>query len=110
MALGPLGLKQRLMRRRERLKDKRMALRLAVLLGALIALPFAYWQLQLHEVLRPTADTATLEKQCENLDETFDAVAREAGKPIGLNKEALDYRRSECEEMGFEIKTGSIPE
>lgn len=87
-----------------------MALRLAVFLAAVIALPFAYWQFQLHQVLKQPETTDALRAMCANLDKTMEKVAHEAGRPVGVNQDALDYRLSECDEMGFELTTGSVDE
>lgn len=97
-------------RRRERRASKRMALRLAVFLGAVIALPFAYWQFQFHEVLGQAATTEELAAKCEKLDDTLAAARKSIGLTVSERDKALDYRLSECDEMGIEVTTGSIGE
>lgn len=103
-------IREAIARRRERRKSKRMALRLAIFLSAVIALPFAYWQFQLHQVLKPASTTEELAAMCKNLDATVATVEEEAGRPIGTDKEALAERLSECDEMSIELTTGSVPE
>lgn len=106
-------LKMLLLRRRERRqqkKSKRMALRLAMFVAAVIALPFAYWQFEMHEVVGKADTTEELAAKCGKLAETLAKVKKDAGSYIGTSREAIDYRISECDEMGVDVTTGSIDE
>lgn len=111
--MGPRAerLKTLLLRRRERReqkRSKRMAVRLALFVAAVVALPFAYWQFEMHEVVGKAYTTEELAAKCDKLAETLAKVKKEAGSYIGTSKDALDYRISECDEMGVDVTTGSI--
>ena len=110
MGLRSLKLKELIAQRRERKASKRMALRLSVLLGAAIALPFGVWQFQLHQVVKPAKTTEELAAMCGKLDGTLAKIAKESGQDMVIDDEALDYRLSECDEMGIEMTTGSVAE
>lgn len=94
--------------RREQRRSKRMALGLAVVLGVATALPFAYWHFQMHEVVGSVQTTEELAAKCDQLAATLAKVQKEAGRTIGASKDDLDYRISECDEMGVDVTTGSI--
>lgn len=105
-----MGLRARWARRREERAGKRMALRLALFLAAVIALPFLVWQFELYRVLGPTESTEALLAKCENLEETLAKVERSAGGTVGVTRDQLEGRISECDEMGVELTTGSVGE
>lgn len=88
-------------RRKEMQASRRMAWRLALLLGLVIAGAFVYWRIELHRALVASRADQTIAEACGDLEETEDLVAENEPSAEGVDEAALSQRLKECEEQGF---------